>query len=246
VQGPKLQIQECKLCLQQKALCNSHIIPEFCYEPLYDRKRHNFIELNISENRLTKPQKGYREKLFCSECETVLNRYERHMRRLFVDPLPAPRKGTTRVFDYSNLDYNFTKLYAMSLAWRASVSSLDICKHVDLGPYNEEFRSSILTGNVPSKNRFACTIFRILWDNEHFQDFMINPTPMKIEGFTCHRFLLRGFLFLVYGSPKAPKEQEVLFIEPGKVFVMNAEFREFKFLSKTWEAGAACKLPEDL
>jgi hypothetical protein len=236
----------CRLCLDESSqLCNSHIIPELCFDPLYDPEKRNFIELNISTGRVRKHQKGFRERLLCANCESVINNYEKHARRLFVDPLPTPRSGSKMLFDYPQIDYSLIRLYAMSLAWRASVSSLDIFNLVDLGPHEELFRKHLLGGIAPEANRFPCAIFRIVESGEHFIDFMTNPTYAKLEGHRYYRFVVRGFLFFVFASQGIPKDMEPLMLAPDKpVFVMNTDFHSHKFLSSVWNAGRNLNLPD--
>lgn len=38
-------VSNCKLCLKEKELMFSHIIPEFFYEPMYDEK-HRFMQIS--------------------------------------------------------------------------------------------------------------------------------------------------------------------------------------------------------
>jgi hypothetical protein len=41
---------KCKLCLKEKELCHSHIIPEFFYKPLYTDK-HKFLAIPSNKER---------------------------------------------------------------------------------------------------------------------------------------------------------------------------------------------------
>ena len=73
----------CKLCNLEKELRNSHIIPEFMYQNLYDHQPKRFYSLNVnvdeenkSSNRIE--QKGIREYLVCNDCEGILSKYENY------------------------------------------------------------------------------------------------------------------------------------------------------------------------
>jgi hypothetical protein len=210
---------------------------------LYDPEDRNFIQLTISQAKIRRLQKGFREQLLCARCESIINTYEKHARRLFADPLPTPLKGSQRIFPYPQLDYRLSKLFMMSLAWRASISSLDVFRQVRLGPYTEEFRHSLLNGTVPHPTRFGCIIFRVTLDGERFDAFMNEPTIAKIEGRTCYRFVQRGFLFVVFGSPSLPAGFERLCItDSSPPFVLNSDFFEHRFLAKSWDAVAALNI----
>ena len=63
----------CKLCLCNKEIRNSHIIPEFMYQNIYDPEPKRFIALtvnsiNLEYSRKKFEQKGIREYLLCGDC----------------------------------------------------------------------------------------------------------------------------------------------------------------------------------
>lgn len=71
-----LGIGKCRLCGASDRLQNSHVLPEFIYENLYDPK-HRFLDLGSSNEKILKiQQKGLREKLLCGDCEMHLCKYE--------------------------------------------------------------------------------------------------------------------------------------------------------------------------
>ena len=67
----------CKLCLQEKELCESHIIPKFVYRPVNDEKRREVV---ISENKYSIVQNGVKIPLLCKECEGKLSNYEMELK----------------------------------------------------------------------------------------------------------------------------------------------------------------------
>lgn len=109
---------KCSLCIEEKELRNSHIIPEFFYKPLYDEKhRFNAIPLNSEQNKHFK-QKGLREQLLCEECELQLSQYEDHVRRVYY--------GGTGIYitngnpiKIEGIAYNKFKLFQLSLLWKS-------------------------------------------------------------------------------------------------------------------------------
>jgi hypothetical protein len=73
-------IGQCRLCLEQKALVDSHIIPNFQYKPL-KKQEGFFYHLSTDPSKPErKEQKGITERLFCLECDTVrLQKNETHL-----------------------------------------------------------------------------------------------------------------------------------------------------------------------
>ncbi len=87
---------KCRLCLREEDLCKSHIIPEFCFTPFYD-KDHRIIEVSdVEKGKVRRMQKGMWERLLCTKCESLLNGWERHSRRIFTDPLPPHEPGSKK------------------------------------------------------------------------------------------------------------------------------------------------------
>src|SRR5436305_2695857 len=69
----------CGLCRTPKELCDSHIVPEFMYKPVYaaDHRMIGFKE-NDSGVKSYHPQKGLYERLLCVSCEGHLNKFYEH------------------------------------------------------------------------------------------------------------------------------------------------------------------------
>ncbi|AHF94146.1 hypothetical protein OPIT5_06415 [Opitutaceae bacterium TAV5] len=238
----------CHLCLNEAHLCRSHIIPEFLYSSLYD-KDHRFIELSeIAEGgKLTKPQKGHREKLLCERCESRINQFEKHARRLFVDPLPPCMEGSQRFRAHPRLDYTLSKLFFLSILWRASVSSLDMFRHVRLGRHEDIIRRMILSRDPRDTETYSVVLFALKFDGDHFRDFMVEPTYMRVEGRRCYRFVMAGFVVLIFvASLPPPQPYPRLALSPtSPIKSFDSELQEFKFLRVGWDAAAAVKIDGD-
>src|SRR5262249_36733610 len=150
----------CKLCLEDKPLCASHIIPEFLHRDLYDSK-HRAREIRVGRETATYLQKGYREKLLCLGCEQLLNdRYEKPFCQEWrpgtlipTKPLPDP------VYGGAGLDYAAIKLCLLSILFRCSVSTLSQFSVVTLGPHQDKLRRMILDGNPGPPGRYKVVGF---------------------------------------------------------------------------------------
>lgn len=65
---------KCALCLVEKELAESHIIPSFIFKWLKDTSVTGFIRDLRHGNRRT--QDGYKTPLLCLDCEGIISRYE--------------------------------------------------------------------------------------------------------------------------------------------------------------------------
>ncbi len=134
----------CKLCDEQQTLCDSHIIPEFCYRALYD-ERHKAVLVKNEPARESKLQKGFRERLLCPDCEAFLNEsYEKYFKEIWFDLGKCPSTTDERVIRVDGLDYRRFKLFHLSVLWRASISTREEFSAVSLGPHEAVMPERVL------------------------------------------------------------------------------------------------------
>lgn len=139
---------QCRLCLEDRKLSDSHIIPEFLYKDLY--KNHRMMEINGRKKKGWKTlQKGVREKLLCADCESLLNlEYEIPFQMQWLTPESITQYTThTAVYDYPTF-----KLFHLSILFRASVSSLPAFQEVNLGVVHEERIRKMILSKDPGLN----------------------------------------------------------------------------------------------
>ena len=87
----------CHLCLCEDLLCQSHIIPEFLYAPLYNDEGSMMGITGFGTKGWKPVEKGLRDALLCRNCEALLNeRYEVPFQQHWTQryPLPEPTKVT--------------------------------------------------------------------------------------------------------------------------------------------------------
>lgn len=212
---------------------------------MYDEK-HRIIELSeIAEGgKLRHPQKGHREKLLCAKCESHINHFEKHTRRLFVDPLPPPSMGNCRMREHPRLDYPLSKLFFLSILWRASVSSLPLFRHVKLGPHEEPMRQMILNCEPGETTTYPVTLFPLHLEGDHLRDILVEPTYMRFKGRRCYRFVMAGFVVFIIVSVQSPPDPfpQIAISSTGPVRSYSAELTEFPFLNELWKAAGKVTL----
>lgn len=189
----------CKLCLQNKQLRQSHILPEFLYknENLYDNQ-HRFLRLSSDP---TQPnameQKGRREYLLCDDCEKLLNeRYEQYAKEVLYD---KRHLYSTQLLDaeiLSGLDYTKFKLFQLSILWRASVSSLPEFSDAHLGEHEERIRQMLLTSDAGSVYEYGCLMLDPESETgaEHYA--IMQPETLDVGGYVAVLFMFGGLLWI--------------------------------------------------
>ena len=130
----------CNLCKSEKELCNSHIIPEFLFKPLYDPK-HRAIKL-LADKSKRFIQKGLRDSLLCRDCEQhIANNIETPFAEQWWKILPSSHSNP--LLTLSGLDYKITRLMILTNLWRAHCSQKSEWEPVKLDRYASEIAQMI-------------------------------------------------------------------------------------------------------
>ena len=101
----------CKLCKKETTkLCDSHIIPEFFYKPIYDEPhRYSVLSTDIDEKNRYK-QKGFKEYMLCEKCETKISKCEKYVQLDFYNTIKQNVNADYKVVILTNLKYTFMLL----------------------------------------------------------------------------------------------------------------------------------------
>ncbi len=225
----------CRLCQKEKELRYSHVIPEFIYAPLYDENKHQFHMLSSLKARgPVKLQKGLREYLLCSECETELSKNERYVSLIFSGQLTVSSTRNGKLVFLEGLDYTKFRLFGLSVLWRASVSSLDFFSQVQLGPHEEMFREMIRNGDPGRPDKYPFVLAPVVNDGELQTDLIMQPTWTRADGHHGYRFVFGGiaWVFLV-SSHKPPKNiAEAAVSKEGRTVMLISEIGNMPFITE--------------
>src|SRR5690554_986443 len=203
---------KCKLCNQEKVLIKkSHIFSEFLHKELFD-ENHKLRKFEVREMmkvapKISKPSSGsYESNLLCNDCDNViLNRYENYVSRALMlnfkdvkNPkcIKSQRNGINFI-DVKNIAYKETKLFLLSLLWRAHISSLEEYKDVSLGPYGERIRRQLINGDPSTDDDIRISIFKFQ-KGSGFDSFIGQPIKYSIELTTAYSIIINGHLIVFY------------------------------------------------
>ncbi len=204
----------CALCLEEAELQNSHIIPEFLYEPLYDAK-HRFHIYNIEGDTDRKfAQKGLREELLCKPCELQIGKYERYVSLLFRGDINAKAQTYNLLVVVSPVDAKLLRLFLLSILWRSGISKQKFFLHVSLGAHAEQLRTMLRAEEVTPLWRYGCMVAAPLLNDEPQFDLMVQPTETRVDGLRVYRYVFGGlsWAFFVASHPH-PRKLELLSLD---------------------------------
>jgi hypothetical protein len=102
----------------------------------------------------------------------------------------------------TNLNYAKFKLFQLSILWRAGVSSS--FRQVQLGPHRERLRAMLLAGEPGSSQDYPTLMFMLLDEGRPVGDLIIEPSPARLDGHKCYRFIFGGMISVVIQAQVVP------------------------------------------
>ena len=151
--------EQCRLCLYNRQLVQSHIIPETFYKPLYADTTHHFITASSDETKkISLHQKGYREQLMCKKCDgDIIGRYDKYIAE-FIFQHTSPVIDMPRSILVPGINYDQLKLFQLSLLWRFHIAESPAFKAVNLNNNANTIRQMLIDGNPGNETFYPCVI----------------------------------------------------------------------------------------
>lgn len=197
----QIENKTCRLCGTDTKLCESHIIPEFFYKPIYE-PGHVFYRFSSVDERAKKSYKGLKQKLFCKSCEDIFHEFENYIAPIWASE-EIKYRNENGISYIMGLDYRLFKLFQMSIIWRASVSTLPEFGNIKLGEKHETSLREMLLNKIPAKPyQYSCVIVHA--NDSKMQQFInssmfIFPS-FKQGGHRVYPFVFGALIWFFYVS----------------------------------------------
>lgn len=243
---------QCRLCLKDRKLCDSHIIPEFLYSGLYNDK-HQMMGINGAGTKGWKPlQKGITEKLFCEPCEQHFsNHVEAPFKSDWCDKFPLPDPWPTDHVELVRVrDYRSFKLFHLSIIFRAGVSTSATFAQVQLGAHEERMRQLLLGLDPGRADRYSVFGYAVVrHDNHRIVQMVSPPRASSFGNRPCYGTIYAGVQWWVRVTSSAHREFEAVSLrEDGSMSIAAAPWHELSALQDASKAlrraDAARRKPE--
>ena len=245
---PASLTNKCKLCGEERRLSRSHIIPEFLYAPLYDDK-HVLRQHDRTSGRIQFLQKGVRERLLCAACEALLNdRYEKYFKTAWYDDGALPPRPDFTQVAITGLDYRPSKLFLLSVLWRASVAKQGLFSHVELGPTHERAIRLMILNNDPGGEGLYPFAVDVLWLNDYVvRGLVLQPVDRRYGHKRVYVFGFGGCIwYFLVGSEALGMFRTLTLRKDGTLPIMWQNLTKLRlvqeFLLDHWSA--AGRLPK--
>ena len=227
---------QCKLCLQERKLCNSHIVPDFIFRELKKQDGSFYFFRAPGDGDQGEWKQFYQtlsEKLLCSDCESLLSRWEGYASRMFANNTSwtATHLGE-RIYIIRGADYAMLKLFFMSLLWRFAVSSSPWFKRIDLGPHTERLRKLIIASSPGEPWRYGCMMVAVTLKQKRVHDVIIPAFERRFAGVRCVTLVIGGILLNFFVCSHVPPEdsEKLVTQENGEFFFFRMEVHELDFM----------------
>jgi len=225
----------CKLCLESKSLCGSHIISECFYEKIYDEK-HRFLPISTEDEKLQFQQKGFREDLLCHDCELRLSGWESTLKRDFVDIGKEQSNFLTinrvhkQILKVQNIRYDNFKRGILSILWRLSITSHPFYSKYQLGIYEDKLRILLKNDGPIPEHCYPVMVSKCKLDQQFFPDIMMGFPPGKTaKSRTVYRIIIWGILVtVIVTDQEASKDFESIILkENGDLYIPDTQYTMF-------------------
>lgn len=169
----------CKMCLQDKKLVDSHIIPRSFFEHMRpnEAKQEPFEILTNTAGAYNKKSRIgiYDNKLLCSDCEGLLQKYDDYGQKILlktkIEKQIKHKNSEVLGWEIDDIDYKKLKLFFISILWRSSVS--DQTPRCNIGNKFELLLRNNIVNNDIEDDGFDCILSR--HDDFLGQNYLLDP-----------------------------------------------------------------------
>jgi len=211
----------CGLCLQERQLQYSHLMPAAMYRRTLTPGAANPNPVLVSKRTTVYTSDQLRAHLLCRDCEQLFSRNgENYVMRMVAGqqrfPLLEMLQGANAVESgdfrgytlqaLPNLDRSKLAYFALSVFWRASIhvwrNRDGTLTTIDLGKrYNEELRRYLLGEAEVSEN---IALLTVVCTDALSRGSFFSPTLDKKSGYRSYSFNARGLLFILFVGGNCP------------------------------------------
>jgi hypothetical protein len=202
---------QCRLCLQQGELQDSHIVSKFIWRNAKATVEHGNAKVSAINNPSFEVEvgDGFSEYMLCSVCEGKLSAWESYSARALYSKLSPVQTLPPRHHIWTGLQYAPLKLFTISILWRMSVTNHPFYNRIKLPAQEEaQMRKMLLAGNPGAAWQYPCLVGTIVLRNgEPVNTIISNPNRIiSRAGDTYYRFILDGLMF-IYVVPSFPRHE---------------------------------------
>lgn len=174
----------------------------------------------------------YDKDILCHDCEQRFQDIDNYGQKILLqDPIEEiKRNGVVVYYKISKVDYKLTKLFFISILWRASISSHVYYSKVDLGKFESIAKNHIWDRNPGKPDEFSFILAR--FTNEKYGTAMLNPHRTRCKTLNYYIFYLYGYvLYIKVDSRETPEQFRPVTLKADQdLFVIGRDVSQSKEL----------------
>lgn len=222
----------CRYCLENKPLVKSHIIPEsFFPKNEIDEKPSRMLTNRVNIYPKKMPIGVYDQTILCLDCEKQFDRCDNYAQKVLLENFSLfsdiHQSGKNYGHEFLDFDYILLKYFFTSLVWRASVSTHEFYRRINLGPWE-----AIALGRLKSDEPIPVEIFSVILSrfDHKIGKSMLDPYYTKLEGINFICIYMGGYaIYIKVDKRPCPNLFSQLVISPNQPLrVLSRSFLESK------------------
>ena len=223
----------CKLTRKEGTPIKAHIIPKCFFEIDPNEKGVTKVLTNSSNSFPKKVPIGiYDQSIVIEEGERLFSKWDDYASTIFLKESEQyekiNHKGKEIVFQRKEFDYGLLKLFALSVLWRASVSSHYFFDKIKLGPHEEPIRQALLN-NTPNDADWYSVSFAVWSDRDESSGFL-NPHKTRFNGINYYILYFSRYIMYIKVDQRIANDsmKSVQLMENSPLFLVTREFEKSK------------------
>lgn len=226
---------KCRLTGIDGPMVEAHIIPRSFYRlESQNPKPLMILQSEVKHYPKRSPTGIYDSTILSLEGERLLSPLDDHACAVLLDGIgkriPLDESKSPVGYILNDYDYRKTKLFFISLLWRASVASHPFFQNVDLGSvYEERARQHILSGDPGGPEDFAVVV--VAFEDIIDSGFVVlDPIRTRFDGLNYYLFYLNHVLAYIKVDKRPSGSFSEAVMRPDKplLIVNRGKIRESK------------------
>ncbi|MEW8624162.1 MAG: hypothetical protein AB2551_00245 [Candidatus Thiodiazotropha sp.] len=205
----------CKGCGENKKLIKAHAIPESFFVGLRDGDKAPLLTTDKDGHYPKKTPIGvYDSEILCRECEDRFQEVDDYAQRLLIKEVDTHEEiiSESVLLGYivKNINYSLLKRFFVSVLWRASISTHEFYSRINLGPFEEDIRQIIWSGEERGKGYYDCILAKFV-DTE-LGRVMLDPHMERWDQVNYARFYMYGYVVYIKVDRRPTPRQLIPFV----------------------------------
>lgn len=163
----------------------------------------------------------------------MLSKNEQYVSEVFNGIREVNLINNDGVVKAEGLDYIKFKLLALSVLWRAGVSSNPSFSAVSLGVHEPKLREMIRSNNPGRAEEYPFVICPIIHEKELLSALILEPERVRLHGHVAYRFVFSGLVWIYIVSSHALPSAilEASINEAGQLKMLPKNISDLPFIT---------------